>query len=107
MSEALQRDDVKGWLSPYMSIFTIGGGVGFAVGMSTKKMGTYALKTTIGSFLIIQALSYKGYIDVNWRNIKNDVNSFMETKEDTSYMKFLLANIGPVLAGFGLGFHLG
>eukprot|EP01084_Bolivina_argentea_P045530 83816_1 len=107
MAEALSRDDVKGWISPYMSIFTIGGGIGFAAGVSAKKMGTYVLKTTIGSLLIIQALKYKGYVDINYNKITNDVNSYMAAKENESYMQFLLANIGPVLAGFGLGFHLG
>eukprot|EP01084_Bolivina_argentea_P084976 153622_1 len=107
MTEALQREDVKGWLSPYVSIFTIGGGIGFAAGVSAKKMGTYVLKTTIGSLLLIQALKYKGYLYIEWDNIKYDINSFMDTKQSSSYVQFLLTNIGPVLAGFGLGFHLG
>ena len=107
VSEALQRPDVKGWLSPYLSIFTLGGGIGFVAGMSTKKMGKVVLKTTIGSILIIQVLNYKGYIQINYQNIKNDINSYIETKENENYMQYLLKNVGPVLAGFGLGFHLG
>lgn len=107
ISEAISRPEVQGWLSPYLSIFTLGGGLGFAAGMSTKKMGKVVLKTTIGSLLIIQALKYKGYLTINWDQIKGDINQFAEKKENTSYMQFLLTNIGPVLAGFGLGFHLG
>ena len=107
ISEAIDRPEVKGWLSPYLSIFTLGGGLGFAAGMSTKKMGKVVLKTTISSVLIIQALNYKGYLSINWDRIKSDINSFAATNENTSYMQFLLTNIGPVLAGFGLGFHLG
>merc|ERR1719356_1282897 len=82
LAEALERDEVKGWLSPYLSIFTIGGGIGFAAGVSSKKMGKYMLKTGLGSLLIIQALSYKGYLQVNWEQIKEDINSFMENKEN-------------------------
>ena len=107
LSEAIERPEIKGWLSPYLSIFTLGGGLGFAAGMSSKKMGKVVLKTTIGSLLIIQALNYKGYLTVNWDRIKSDVNRYAATKENTNYMQFLLTNIGPVLAGFGLGFHLG
>ena len=103
----MERPEVKGWLTPYLSIFTLGGGIGFAAGMSTKKMGKVVLKTTIGSLLIIQALNYKGYLSINWDRIKGDINQFAEKKEGTNYMQFLLTNIGPVLAGFGLGFHLG
>ena len=105
LSEALEREEVKGWLSPYLAVFSIGGGIGFAAGVSSKKMGKYMLKTGLGSLLIIQALSYKGYLSIDWENIKGDINSFMERKENENYVQFLIANIGPVLAGFGLGFH--
>lgn len=105
LSEALERGDVQSWMAPYLSIFTLGGGIGFAAGVSSKKMGGYLLKTTIGSLLIIQALRYKGYVSINWEAIKDDVNRYMAQQQTTSHMQFAIANIGPILAGFGIGFQ--
>ena len=107
VSDAINRPDVQSWLLPYASIFTIGGGIGFATGVTAKKMGSVVLKTGIGSLLIVQALSYKGYITINWDNMKQDINQFMQQQQSTNVVQFLVTNIGPVLAGFGLGFHLG
>jgi len=39
VASAFEREDVKQWFLPYMQIFTLGGGIGFAAGMTTKKMG--------------------------------------------------------------------
>ncbi|ETO02285.1 hypothetical protein RFI_35152 [Reticulomyxa filosa] len=107
LSSAIANEDVQRWLLPYAQIFTVGGGVGFASGLVIKKLGGTAVKYGVGTALAIQLLSYSGYIDFNWEKIKTDINTVGDRLHGTQAMQFIVTNIGPILAGFGLGMHFG
>ena len=54
INEALNREDVQSWIAPYLSIFTLHGGVGFVAGMAAKKMGSTALKYVVTGAVCLQ-----------------------------------------------------
>lgn len=108
VSDAMNNNTlVKHWLFPYLSIFTIGGSLGFVSGLVMKRAGGNVLKASILPLVIIQLLSYKGYVTVDWDHIKYDINELAKSQQNTNALQFIIANIGPILGGFVLGFHLG
>jgi len=71
----------------------------------------FHLKLISGKFFQMfdgQMLHQCGDVNVNIDTLKNDINkAALRYGRDSSSLTPLRKNIGPVLAGFGVGFHLG
>lgn len=54
VQEALNREDVQSWIAPYLSVFTLHGGIGFVAGMAAKRMGSTAVKYVVTGAVCLQ-----------------------------------------------------
>ena len=53
-SDALNNEEVQAWISPYLQLFTLHGGLGFVAGMATKRFGSNALKYVVTGAVCLQ-----------------------------------------------------
>lgn len=69
-------------------------------------------------FMVLQGLAYKGFIDVNWKEVEKSVVDAVDTDNDGQItekdlrrywdkIKTILTNNIPDASGFGLGFMFG
>ncbi len=91
---------------------------GWCAGYSLKKVGKFGAFTFGLGFCALQALSYSGYIKVNYNKISDDVKNLLDLNNDgnvdekdgqclyTKLMEILTYNI-PAGSGLGAGFIAG
>lgn len=80
MSEPVKKDEPKDAveraldsLKPVLTQMGVGGIMGYCTGMALKKVGK-TLATILGlGFVGLQSAAYAGYIEVNWKQVGNDV----------------------------------
>ena len=93
---------------------TFGGAAGLVVGYTAKKVAKgFALVLGLG-FILIQVLSYYGFITVNWGGVEARATSLWMDSHGESlpnrFWEMLTSNLpfgGTFVAGFMIGFHKG
>ena len=70
-----------------MSQISFGGVLGFCSGLAVKEIGKTAAMTVGGLFLIAQLAASKGYIDIKWKNVRQDLIQYVDTDGDGKITK--------------------
>eukprot|EP01062_Namystynia_karyoxenos_P014841 TRINITY_DN1536_c0_g1_i1.p1 TRINITY_DN1536_c0_g1~~TRINITY_DN1536_c0_g1_i1.p1 ORF type:complete len:201 (+),score=80.11 TRINITY_DN1536_c0_g1_i1:93-605(+) len=102
----------EGQLFSAGSQFVFGNGAGYCAGFALKQMMKGAAFGVGTLFIAVQALSYSGYLDVNWRRVQREVAAQSERVGGVS--GFFNSVVVPVLTfnlpagtGFTSGLFLG
>uniref|UniRef100_A0A7R9ZDX5 EF-hand domain-containing protein n=1 Tax=Pseudictyota dubia TaxID=2749911 RepID=A0A7R9ZDX5_9STRA len=102
-------------MKPAMGKLTFGTLVGYCSGVAAKKVGK-AVAAAIGfGFIALQGIAYAGYIDIDWKKVKDDAVKKIDTNADGKFdvedaktywqkVKKILTNSVPDASGFSLGF---
>jgi len=105
-------------LKPVVSKLTIGSIIGYCSGAATKKVGK-AIAIVMGvGFMIVQSAVYSGYVAVDWKKVKKDAVSKVDTDGDGKLtvddvknywkkIKTILTTGVPDASGFSVGFLYG
>lgn len=83
---------------------------GWAVGFTCKKIAKVVAIIFGISFLVIQLLSYKKFITIDWEKVQSSVDGVKAENFVNSLMGLLVYNlpfVGAFLTGFWLGFRKG
>jgi uncharacterized membrane protein (Fun14 family) len=56
--------------------------LGFCAGVALKRATTEAAYTVGVAFVFLQLLAYKGYIDIQWKRIRDDLLYLVDTDGD-------------------------
>mmetsp|Transcript_52715 Transcript_52715/g.133859 ORF Transcript_52715/g.133859 Transcript_52715/m.133859 type:complete len:177 (-) Transcript_52715:76-606(-) len=106
-------------LGPLGGSLSVGSTLGFCSGYAVKKTGKAAAFFVGCIFCMQQALSYLGYVEVNWKNVERDLMSVMDVNGDgkidaqdmnlhyVKLLKMLQHNTYSLSGGFGAGFLYG
>lgn len=115
-------DDVAKWIEthlvPQLSELGISGGLGVCSGLALKRLGREAATALGLIFVIIQSLSYFGYININYTKVSKDALRVLDadgdgklTPKDVVFawnnLKEILGTSLPSVASFSSGFLLG
>eukprot|EP00746_Dinoflagellata_sp_MGD_P145298 gnl/MRDRNA2_/MRDRNA2_77927_c0_seq1.p1 gnl/MRDRNA2_/MRDRNA2_77927_c0~~gnl/MRDRNA2_/MRDRNA2_77927_c0_seq1.p1 ORF type:complete len:230 (+),score=36.33 gnl/MRDRNA2_/MRDRNA2_77927_c0_seq1:71-691(+) len=73
---------VEGLLLPVAGQLTFGSTLGFCAGMALRVVGKVACVGVGSAFCLIQGLAYKGYIQVNWRQVERDYVEVLDRDRD-------------------------
>ncbi len=96
---------------PYVTEGSLFALIGFAVGYASRKVFKLALILIALMFVAIQALSYGGYVAVDWGGAVEALNDLvLNLKENETLSQFLLDRIpttGAFITGCLLGFKRG
>jgi len=106
-------------LIPATGAITFGGLIGYCVGRFARQFGQTAASVIGVVFLLFQAASWPGYVQVHWDKIERDVTHILDWNKDgkldskdakgffKSAINNLTSNMGSSSAGFAGGFLLG
>eukprot|EP01133_Synstelium_polycarpum_P013708 gene13708-16160_t len=97
-------------LKSVAGVTSLGGFLGYAAGVATKRLSKLIIVVVGVIFLVTQSLSYYGYLTVDWRKVSKDASpSFDKEKRKEYAQRFyrLLTQNLPFKVGFGSGYYLG
>lgn len=105
-------------MSPLVSKLGFGGVMGYFAGAAVKRFGEEVAVVIGISFIGLQALSYFGFINVDYGKIKNEVEKKLDVTGDGKFdtsdalaiwneLKKILTHSLPSAGGFSLGLALG
>jgi uncharacterized membrane protein (Fun14 family) len=103
----MEDEDQKNFLIKIGMLLGFGGITGFVAGYSIKKMIKVFMVVIGLFFIILQGMSYGGFITINWEKVKNTIWPFFQNREFIEHAKTILTNQFPYASGFGGGFYLG
>jgi len=94
------------------------GFMGFCAGVALKRATTEAAYALGGAFIFLQVLAWRGYVDIKWRKVYDDVVRLVDTdgdgeitrKDVLKYIKGLMSILVyklPSTAGFTTGLYYG
>eukprot|EP00928_Gymnodinium_smaydae_P070404 TRINITY_DN5424_c0_g1_i1.p1 TRINITY_DN5424_c0_g1~~TRINITY_DN5424_c0_g1_i1.p1 ORF type:complete len:280 (-),score=24.98 TRINITY_DN5424_c0_g1_i1:72-911(-) len=69
-------------LAPLGGQLTLGSTLGFCAGAALRTVGRAAAVGVGSTFCLLQVLAYRGYIQVDWRNIERDYLRLLDRDED-------------------------
>eukprot|EP00927_Polykrikos_kofoidii_P032573 TRINITY_DN27703_c0_g1_i2.p1 TRINITY_DN27703_c0_g1~~TRINITY_DN27703_c0_g1_i2.p1 ORF type:complete len:244 (+),score=36.78 TRINITY_DN27703_c0_g1_i2:61-732(+) len=70
------------FLIPLGGQLTLGSTLGWCAGMALRTFGRVAAVGVGGTFCIVQALAYKGFIEVDWRKVEKQYLRLMDKDQD-------------------------
>ncbi|KAJ3005815.1 hypothetical protein HKX48_000456 [Thoreauomyces humboldtii] len=103
-------------------LMTLGGALGACTGFLTKKIGKTVMFFVGAAFILLQALSHGGYINVNWANVQSSFSQKLQadaqgrvapgkvTSAFKRWLRWLTSDVpfaGGFIAGFWVGFRFG
>lgn len=65
---------------PYLQQLSFGALAGFAAGYALKKIGKLAALVLGLLFVAIQILAYYGFVTIDWLEVQNRVNPYLESE---------------------------
>ena len=81
---------------------TIGGVAGFATGYMTKRIGQVLLVLVGLEVVALQAMAKRGWVNVNWKLIEDELSPNVEKERLERYMEALKFKM-PFAGAFGVG----
>ena len=101
----LDRDVFSETVVPFTSQAMLGSTLGYASGYTLKVVGRVAAVGVGSGFIMLQGLSYLGYVDVDWRKVERDYVKQLDRDGDGEISSSDLATVGRELGDI-LAFNL-
>ena len=67
-------------IAPYLQQLSFGALAGFVAGYAVKKVGKFVAFALGILFIILQILAYYGFVTVNWVEVQDRVNPYLESE---------------------------
>ena len=90
----LDKDVFSETVLPFTSQALMGSTLGYASGYTLKLVGRVAAVGVGSGFIMLQGLSYLGYVDVDWRKVERDYTRKLDRDGDGEVSSSDLAAIG-------------
>ena len=90
----LDKDVFTETVLPFTSQALMGSTLGYASGYTLKLVGRVAAVGVGSGFIMLQGLSYLGYVDVDWRKVERDYTRRLDRDGDGEVSSSDLAAIG-------------
>ena len=115
-SSAVGLPDDSPYVNRLLGKVSIGTALGACAGVASKKLTHQAMHGVGVGFICLQVLAYKGWISINWKKVKSDIEKVADQDGDGEFTGADLKNLirkgvaflrhgVPDAVGFTAGFY--